>query len=126
MTASCFTMPFELGYNPAYYATLSPRLLHLLPRPNSLHLLLLPLQHKLPLAPLQRLINAQYRQTNHQHRPPLVPIQWCNLEQTLQKRCVQQDKVQRHGQRDSVDEHHVAPQREGEQGFGGREGVHGV
>lgn len=34
--------------------------------------------------------------------------------------------MQRHGQGDGVDEHHVLPQGECEEGLAGREGIHGV
>ena len=70
--------------------------------------------------------NSHNRQTNHHHSPPLRHIKGHDREQRLQERGIEQREMQHHGQRDGVDEDHVIPQREREQGFAGGEGVHGV
>src|SRR5690242_3027974 len=78
------------------------------------------------LEELQPLIERNDRQTDVQHSLPFVPVQRDDAEKTLQEGHVEERKVQRHGKADSVDEHHVLPQRQGNQRLGGAEGVHSV
>lgn len=50
-----------------------------------------------------------------QHRLPFRPVKRQNREESLQERCVQQTKVQRHRQSNSVHQHHVVPQRQSQE-----------
>lgn len=84
------------------------------------------LHEKRPLQRLETLIDENDWRGPNENNLPARPVQRHDAENALQKRRVQQEEVQRHGETDCVDENHVFPQGEREEGFRRREGVHCV
>ena len=64
--------------------------------------------------------------TDPEHGHPLVQIQGHDGEETLQEGRVENAKVEGHGQRDGIHQHHILPQRKREQGLARGECIHGV
>ena len=84
------------------------------------------LHEESPLHELKDLVNENNRCAPPQHDLPLAPAERHNAEDILQDGSVEESEVKSHGKSDGVDEDHVLPQRKGQEGLGGGEGVHGV
>ena len=94
-------------------------------RPNNTTRISL-LHEESPLHELENLVDEDDRGAPPEHNFPLAPAERHDAEDVLQDRSVEEAEVEGHGEGDGVDEDHVLPQGEGEEGLGGREGVHGV
>ena len=67
--------------------------------------------------PLQHLINQHHRRRDVQHRAPFIPVQRRNLEQGPEEGHVENHEMQRHAECNGRYEVHVAPYRQGQEGF---------
>ena len=54
--------------------------------------------------------DVHHGETDHENRPPFIPIQWDHSEQTLKEGYVEKSKVKYHGKDDGVNKYHVLPE----------------
>lgn len=62
-------------------------------------------------------VDLHDRRTDDEHGLPLSPVERQDRKQALEERRVQQGEVEGHGQCNGIDEHHVLPQGQREQGL---------